>query len=54
MNRFNSRLDIAKERNIELGGKSRKLSRWNPEMEIMKEFLGDMEDKMKKSNMSIS
>lgn len=54
MNRFNSGLDIAKERNFELGGKSRKLSRWNPEMEIMEEFLGDMEDKMKKSNMSTS
>ena len=40
MNRL-SRLDVTKERIFELGGKPKKLSRWSPEMEIMKEVLGD-------------
>lgn len=52
MNRLNNRLDIAKERIIELGGKSRKLSSWSPEREIMKAILGDTANEMKKSDVS--
>lgn len=47
MNRLNSRLDVAEERIIELGGTSRKLSRWRLETETMKEILGDMQDVLK-------
>lgn len=52
MNRLNSRLDIAGKIILELGSKYRKLSRWSPEIETMKEILGDMEDKMKVEHIS--
>lgn len=52
MNRLNSRLDIGGKIILELGGKYRKLSRWSPEIETMKEILGDMEDKVKVEHIS--
>lgn len=54
MSRLHSRWDTAEKRILELGGKSRQLSKESPGSETVREIPGDGENKMKLSNIDLT